>query len=116
MSFTLNVRMKKAEGALLRLLGQVGRRGYDVLKVDARLTPDGALWEVKIEFEPIVPKPGPQAAPLPVRPPEVLPPLVAKLYEVVSVELQGASAPGSNGQEAPKPGAKKPPGEMHWEE
>jgi acetolactate synthase regulatory subunit len=122
MSHTLLVRLKKAEGSLIRLLGQIGRRGYEVLGVSAKLTADKAAFDVVVEFEPFMP--APPAPPLP-RPAEVLPALVAKLEDVVKVELKSGSAskpppaePPGNGS-AGDPKKKAPagkPGEMHWEE
>ena len=116
MSSTLYVRLKKAEGCLVRLLGQIGRRGYDVLGVQARLTADRKSFEVLVEFEPFLPSP---PAPMQPRPIEVLPSLVAKLLEVEQVELRGAApkAPSGNGSDAapqPKAGAGKPGGDMHF--
>jgi acetolactate synthase regulatory subunit len=113
MSHTLLVKVKKAEGCILRLLGQIGRRGYDILGVTAKLTPDRQSFDVVVEFEPIMP--APPAPPQP-RPAEVLPALVAKLVDVQHVELR---APGAR-PEAAKPSAPKTkagkPGEMAWEE
>ena len=57
MSHTLLVKVKKAEGSILRLLGQIGRRGYDILGVTAKLTADGLSFDVVVEFEPILPAP-----------------------------------------------------------
>ena len=82
----LHVRLKKTEGALLRLLGQVGRRGYDVLGVSAKLDEAKAAFDVVLEFSPILP--APPAPPQP-RPAEVLPALVRKLVDVESAELRG---------------------------
>jgi acetolactate synthase regulatory subunit len=111
MSHLLKVQMRKSEGALVRLLGQIGRRGYDVLTVNAALTPDRAAWYVTVEFEPFMPSP--PAPPQP-RPAEVLPALVAKLVDVVKVELVSPKA----AVEAPAPAPAKAPakGEMKWEE
>jgi acetolactate synthase regulatory subunit len=89
MSFSLYVRLKKAEGSLVRLLGQIGRRGYDVLGVRAELSPDGKAFDVVVDFEPFMPVP---PAVQEARPAEVLPRLVEKLVEVEKVELR---APGS---------------------
>jgi acetolactate synthase regulatory subunit len=82
MSSTLNVRIRRAEGCLLRLLGQIGRRGYEVLGVTARLTSDQKSFDVVIDFEPLIP-----LAPGKPRPVEVLPALVSKLVDVEKVEL-----------------------------
>jgi acetolactate synthase regulatory subunit len=78
----LKVRIRRAEGCLPRLLGQIGRRGYEVLSVSARLGGDRTSFDVDVEFEPFVP-----LAPGTPRPVEVLPALVAKLVDVISVEL-----------------------------
>jgi acetolactate synthase regulatory subunit len=121
MSHTLLVRLKRAEGSLVRLLGQIGRRGYEVLGVTAKVTADRTAFDVVLEFEPILP--APPAPPQP-RPAEVLPALVAKLVDVEKVELRGAAprssaeAPG-NGTPPGSPtqtAAAKPAGDLHWEE
>ena len=112
MSQLLKVQMRKAEGALVRLFGQIGRRGYDVLSVNAALTPDRKAWYITVEFEPFVPTPVATKPSLPCRPPEVLPALVAKLVDVVKVELVGAVAVKAQVVEPPKATG----GEMKWEE
>lgn len=114
MNAKLNVVMRKAEGALVRLLGQIGRRGYDVLRVNADLTPDRKAWYVTIEFEPFVPRPVATEAALPIRPAEVLPALVAKLVDVVKVELVLPGGVKPAPAEPAKAPAKK--GEMEWSE
>lgn len=120
MSATLKVRMRRAEGCLLRLLGQIGRRGYEVLSVSARLSPDKKTFDVDVEFEPFVP-----LAPGKPRPAEVLAPLVAKLIDVISVDLVHATGksvsaePAGNGspqEPKKKSAAGRPQGEMRWEE
>ena len=112
MNAKLNVVMRKAEGALVRLLGQIGRRGYDVLMVNAALTPDRKAWYVTVEFEPIMPAP---PAPQQPRPAEVLPALVAKLVDVVKVDLvlPGGVKPAEPAK-VPAPAPSK--SEMKWEE
>ncbi len=99
MSHTLHVRLKKAEGALVRLLGQIGRRGYEVLGVRADLSADGKTFDVLVTFEPFMPVPPALQQP---RPAEVLPSLVAKLVEVESVELRSASPATKPAAPAPK--------------
>ena len=120
MSATLKVRLRRAEGCLLRLLGQIGRRGYEVLAVSARLSADRKTFDVDVEFEPFVP-----LAPGKPRPAEVLPHLVSKLVDVMSVELVYATGksvstepPGNGSPQEPKkkPAAGKPTGELRWEE
>ena len=83
MSHTLDVRIKREEAALLRLLGQISRRGYEILAVRARLTPDQRGFEVEVEFEPIQPL----GAAKP-RPADLLPSLVSKLWGVEVAELR----------------------------
>jgi len=114
MSFTLHVRLKKAEGALVRLLGQIGRRGYDVLGVRAELSADKKAFDVVVDFEPFMPVP---PAVQQARPAEVLPALVAKLIEVEKVELRGSgSAPEAPATKAaaPAPKSKAPAGDMQF--
>jgi acetolactate synthase regulatory subunit len=119
MSSTLYVRLKKAEGCLVRLLGQIGRRGYDVLAVSAKLSADRNSFEVLVECEPFMPVPPAIQQPRPI---EVLPSLVRKLVEVETAELRsiapkappGESGNGSDAAPKPKAGAGKPGGDMHF--
>lgn len=115
MSQLLKVQMRKAEGALVRLLGQIGRRGYDVLSVNAALTPDRKAWYVTVEFEPFVPVPVATKPAMPCRPAEVLPALVAKLVDVVKVELVSSGGAKAAAVE-PAKAAAPAKGEMKWEE
>lgn len=87
MTHILDVRMRREEAALVRLLGQISRRGYEVLALRANLTPDQAAFDVEVEFEPIVPIGN--VAP---RPPERLPLLVAKLWGVERADLRPTAA------------------------
>ena len=98
MSFSLYVRLKKAEGSLVRLLGQIGRRGYDVLGVRAELSADRQAFDVVVDFEPFMPNP---PAVQEARPADVLPRLVEKLVEVEKVELRSTSGKSGNGTDAP---------------
>lgn len=121
MSQTLLVRLRRGEGSLIRLLGQIGRRGYEVLGVTAKMTADRTAFDVAVEFEPILPAPHAVQQP---RPADVLPALVAKLIDVEKVELKGASPrpsaepPGNGAAQGPAPrtSAGKPSGDLHWEE
>jgi acetolactate synthase regulatory subunit len=88
MSQVLEVRVKRAEGCLLRVLGQIGRRGYEVTGVTARLSADGKSFDMVVEFVPYQPIGG--AKP---RPPEVLPALVEKLVDVERAVLKPKPAP-----------------------
>jgi acetolactate synthase regulatory subunit len=111
MSFTLHVRLKKAEGALVRLLGQIGRRGYDVLGVRAELSADKKAFDVVVDFEPFMPVP---PAVQQARPAEVLPALVAKLIEVEKVELRGSGPASETKAPAAAPKSKTPAGDMQF--
>jgi acetolactate synthase regulatory subunit len=118
MSFSLYVRLKKSEGSLVRLLGQIGRRGYDVLGVRAELSADHKTFDVVVDFEPFMPVP---PAVQEARPAEVLPRLVEKLLEVEKVELRTSSArpapaaSGNGSDAAPKPKASSgKPGDMRF--
>jgi acetolactate synthase regulatory subunit len=113
MSHSLYVRLKKAEGSLVRLLGQIGRRGYDVLGVRAELSADGTAFDVVVDFKPFMPVP---PAVQQARPAEVLPALVAKLVEVEKVELRGSESSATK-PAAPAPKSKTPAGkagDMHF--
>ncbi len=116
MNFTLRIRMRKAEGALARLLGQIGRRSYDVLALTARATSDGAAYDVEVEFAPIPSEAVPAG-----RPPDVLVRMVEKLCDVERAELVAPARPaGPPPDGAPRPerraDAARPAGEMSWEE
>ena len=86
MNAILNIRINKAEGCLVRLLGLVQRRGYDVRDVKATLTQDEKAFDVVLEVLPIAPAN---------RPLDVLVRMVDKLYDVQSVKLEdGAGVAG----------------------
>lgn len=51
MRITFHLRVKRAEGALVRVLGIVGRRGYTPVRVAAEPSPDGAVWDVDLTLE-----------------------------------------------------------------
>jgi acetolactate synthase regulatory subunit len=86
MSHTLDVRIKREEAALVRLLGQICRRGYDIMAVRARLTPDRGRFEVEVEFEPIQPLGAAKPHPA-----DLLPALVSKLWGVERAELRSST-------------------------
>jgi len=89
---TLRIRMRKVEGALARLLGLVGRRSYDVLGFAAKMSADRSEFEIVMEFDSLYP-PGQPGH----RPPDVLARMVAKLYDVTRVELEGEAVPPPGG-------------------
>ncbi len=82
MTHTLRIRMRKVEGGLARLLGLIGRRSYDVVGLTARLSADGAEFDIAVEFRSLY---GPDQPGH--RPPDVLARMVAKLYDVTGVDL-----------------------------
>jgi acetolactate synthase regulatory subunit len=51
MIFSLRLRLRRDEGALLRLIGVVRRRGYEVLDLEAHTTQGGASMEVLLTLE-----------------------------------------------------------------
>ncbi len=88
MSFTLKIRMRKAEGCLVRLLGLVARRGYEVRAFTARLAADGAVYDIRLDFLPLLPKENAWY-----RSPEVLARMVEKLVDVEKVDLSSEAGP-----------------------
>ena len=52
MSETLHLLLRPAEGALLRLLGTVQRRGFELAAVRTTPQADGALWLVELRIAP----------------------------------------------------------------
>lgn len=84
MSFRIRVRIRRTEGTMVRLLGLVQRRNYDLLGLTAELTPEGKAFEVVLDFKPLN---GPENNPW-YRSPEVLERMIAKLVDVEKVELE----------------------------
>lgn len=70
----LFVKMQFVEGALIRLLGLAGRRGFDIARVEARRTDGGKVYEVMMELA------GPRCV-------LTLQRQIAKLYDVQTVEI-----------------------------
>ena len=75
MSFSIQVRLRRAEGALQRLLCVLRRRGYDVTDLEAHATADGAALDVTVAL-------------VSERPSDVLARHVAKLIECEAVALR----------------------------
>ena len=74
MSFCLEVKLVRKERAFERVVGLVGRRGYEVIGVSAELADEGAAMSVLLTLESD-------------RSPELLARHVAKLREVTVVRL-----------------------------
>jgi acetolactate synthase-1/3 small subunit len=77
---TIRVRLKRVDGSLLRLLGLMGRRGFEVASMVARRTDDGRWIDVTVELESD-------------RPVDVLGRQIGKLFDVVTVQVEPAPAP-----------------------
>ncbi len=76
MSFQLHLRVKKAERSIERVLGLVGRRGYEIEKILAQPSEGSSGIDVTLTIQSD-------------RSGEVLVRQIAKLYEVEQVELTG---------------------------
>lgn len=76
MSFQLQLRVKKAERSIERVLGLVGRRGYEIEKILAQPSEGSSGIDVTLTIQSD-------------RSGEVLVRQIAKLYEVEQVELTG---------------------------
>jgi len=74
MTYTLQVHMQKAEGSLIRVLGLVGRRGFDVVHASANSIDGGKAMELTVVITGV-------------RPGEVLARQVEKLHDVRRVNL-----------------------------
>ena len=76
MSFQLHLRVKKAERSIERVLGLVGRRGYEIEKILAQPSAGSRWIDVTLTIQSD-------------RSGEVLIRQIAKLYEVERVEMTG---------------------------
>jgi acetolactate synthase II small subunit len=73
MTHTVRVRLKRQEGSLLRTLGVVFRRGFEVVELSARVEPEGRWIDMTMRVESD-------------RPIEPLCRQIEKLFDVVSVQ------------------------------
>ena len=101
MNYQLNIRMRKAEGSLVRLLGVVQRRCYDVLSLTAQLDAEERVFDIRLVFRPIATTASPTG-----RPADILERMVARLYDVESVELV-EDIPASPPAKPPTNGSRK---------
>ncbi len=74
MRYRLDLVLRPAEGALLRVLGTAERRGFTPLAIAGEQPPDGGDWRVQLTVR------GP-------RPPEPLQRQIEQLYDCLSVEI-----------------------------
>lgn len=74
MRYQLDLTLRRAEGALIRVLGTAERRGFRPLSVDGETQPDGDRWRLRLTVEGQ-------------RPDEALRSQLAKLYDCLAVEV-----------------------------
>ncbi|ODU41450.1 ACT domain-containing protein [uncultured Aquimonas sp.] len=74
MRFRLDLTLRPAEGALLRVLGTAERRGYTPLAIEGQRSNDGSAWNLALTLE------GERAA-------EGLCRQMEKLYDCLKVEV-----------------------------
>jgi len=78
---TVYIALNRSEGALLRLLGTVQRRGFDIAAVRTMAHEDAALWRIELELAPSA------------RDLAVLLRQLARLYDVAAIETPLATEP-----------------------
>ncbi|MEZ0469152.1 MULTISPECIES: ACT domain-containing protein [Luteimonas] len=74
MRYQLDLTLRRAEGALTRVLGAAERRGFQPLSVDGEAQPDGDRWYLRMTVE------GERSD-------DSLRAQLAKLYDCLSVEV-----------------------------
>lgn len=74
MQYRLELTLRRAEGALTRVLGAAERRGFRPLAVDGETQPDGDRWHLRMTVE------GDRSE-------ESLREQLAKLYDCLDVEV-----------------------------
>lgn len=75
MRYQLDFTLRRAEGALSRVLGATERRGFRPLSLDGEAQPDGDQWRLRMTVE------GERSD-------ESLQQQLAKLYDCLSVQVQ----------------------------
>ncbi|WP_374383391.1 ACT domain-containing protein [Thermomonas sp.] len=75
MRYQLDLTLRRAEGALARVLGTTERRGFQPLSVDGETQADGDRWHLRMTVEGQ-------------REPEGLQQQLAKLYDCLAVQVQ----------------------------
>ena len=78
MRYQLDLTLRRAEGALVRVLGTAERRGFRPLAVEGEARPDGDHWHLQMTVE------GDRAA-------DNLHEQLAKLYDCLDVQVQPCS-------------------------
>ena len=77
MHYRLDLTLRRAEGALARVLGTAERRGFQPLSVDGEAHDDGDRWHLRMTVEGA-------------REPEGLQQQLAKLYDCLAVDVREA--------------------------
>ena len=77
MRYRLDLTLRRAEGALARVLGTAERRGFQPLSVDGEAHDDGERWHLRMTVEGT-------------REPEGLQQQLAKLYDCLAVDVREA--------------------------
>ena len=75
MRYQLDLTLRRAEGALSRVLGTAERRGFTPLSVDGEAQPDGDRWHLRMTVE------GDRSD-------ESLQQQLSKLYDCLAVQVQ----------------------------
>ncbi|TDK22958.1 acetolactate synthase [Luteimonas aestuarii] len=75
MRYQLDLTLRRAEGALSRVLGTAERRGFTPLSVDGEAQPDGDRWHLRMTVE------GDRSD-------DSLQQQLAKLYDCLAVQVQ----------------------------
>jgi acetolactate synthase II small subunit len=78
MRYQLDITLRRAEGALTRVLGTAERRGFQPVLVNGEAQPDGTQWQLRMTVE------GDRA-------PEGLQHQLEKLYDCLAVEVQAVA-------------------------
>lgn len=78
MRYQLELTLRRAEGALVRVLGTAERRGFHPVLVDGETRQDGDRWHLRMTVESE-------------REPEQLRHQLAKLYDCLAVEVQACA-------------------------
>ena len=75
MRYQLDLTLRRAEGALMRVLGTTERRGFRPLTVDGETQPDGDRWHLRMTVE------GDRSG-------DILQGQLAKLHDCLAVQVQ----------------------------
>ncbi|MDR1076168.1 MAG: acetolactate synthase [Xanthomonadaceae bacterium] len=74
MRYQLDMTVKAAEGAVIRMAGMVERRGFTLRGIQGEVQPDSGIWQLRLVVE------SPRA-------PEALKHQLEKLYDCLSIRI-----------------------------